>query len=104
MPDLSISDDPFSTALDRAVAATGYTAAQFNEACDKLRWAQLTAGERVDLRTYWMAMQENAIWDAMTLRHQRSQMPVWQGWHWVMVPWSDEEKAAERRAFQQQVD
>lgn len=102
MPDLAVLDDPFNTALDRAVAAAGYAGGiQFNATCDAIEWNRLSPADRVDLTLYWQAINANLQWDEMLRRQQSRTRSAWSlvaGWH--RVPWTDTEKAAERDAFQ----
>jgi len=101
--DLLIAEDPFSTSLDRAVLAAGLTGSDFNDAYASAGWNDLTPAERANMLEYARACEDNVQWDAMILRHSM------RGWRltfdigcmaWTKVPWTDADKAHERRQFQ----
>lgn len=95
-------DDPFLTALDRAVLAAAYRGGiQFNIAYDNAQWRRLTGAERQDMLAYHHAGVENCQWDTMILRQVSRTRLAWSDGRWGQIPWSDAEKASERRAFQE---
>lgn len=99
--DLSIADDPFSTALERAVMAAGFKSTKdFNEAMDRHLWSLLTPAEQREMAQYAEAEAMNLRWSKLVVDQMRKTIPRWDGWGWVPVPYTDEQKAAERRAFQ----
>lgn len=103
MGDLYLPTDPFNTAADRAMLAAGYSSgAKFNEALDAAAWAGLTPAEQRDMLEFHGARADNAIWDQMLLRQQATTRSQWDNRRsaYITVPFTDSEKAAERRKFQ----
>lgn len=59
-----VEGDPFSTAADRAVAASFTSVDAAEAAASRLAWSRYTPTERAEMLEYWEAVRENRIWDA----------------------------------------
>ena len=103
MQPLEARHDPFVTSLELAVESAGYrNVVKFQEAYDRNAWSLLTPAERAEAFVYGQALADNFRWGQMMLRHQsktRQHYTDRDGWH--RVEFTDAEKAAERRAFQE---
>lgn len=98
-----VDSDPFSTALDRAVAATSHSVSEWYGRASFHAYARLTPAERADLAEYWNAMIENAARNAALVRAWSRQI-VWDGESCRWVAESDEKWAARTAALKWQVD
>ncbi len=94
--------DPFVTSLELAAEAAGFrSGAAFNRAYDAVVWGLLTPAEQAEMYEYGEAGAENFRWTLLVERQKSATRMTYTdaaGWHFV--PYSDDEKAAERRAFQ----
>ncbi len=99
---LDTRSDSFVTTLERAAEAAGHrNGAAFNDAYDDVVWSLLTPAEQAEMYEYGQAKAENFRWDRMIERQMnKHRMHYTSRDHWHQVPWTDDEKRAERARFQ----
>lgn len=98
---LTTAEDPLNTSMERAAAAAGFpNISAFNRAMEAREWAALSAEDRAAIYELHQAEAMNRQWDALLRVQERPWQFRWNGSDNIQVPWTDDEKAAERQRFQ----